>query len=98
MREARRARLSSPVPYPSARGRHDDPVFGTTTIAMFAFFLGYAIIMRSAPLRDYSIPELVEKMDAGFISRVKEYKELIAVIVFFIAGVLWIFAYFATKQ
>lgn len=40
-------------------------VFGTTTIAMFAFFLGYAIIMRSAPLRDYGIPELVEKMDAG---------------------------------
>ena len=50
-------------------------VFGTTTIAMFAFFLGYAIIMRSAPLRDYSIPELVEKMDAGFISRVKEYSQ-----------------------
>lgn len=34
-------------------------VFGTTTIAMFAFFLGYAIIMRSAPLRDYGIPEPV---------------------------------------
>lgn len=34
-------------------------VFGTTTVAMCAFFLGYAIIMRSAPLRDYSVPEPV---------------------------------------
>lgn len=34
-------------------------VFGTTTLAMCAFFLGYAIIMRSSPLRDYGIPEPV---------------------------------------
>src|SRR5512133_2686345 len=34
-------------------------VFGTTTIAMCAFFLGYAIVMRSQLLRDYSIPEPV---------------------------------------
>jgi len=34
-------------------------VFGTTTLAMCAFFLGYAIIRRSALLRDYSIPEPV---------------------------------------
>jgi glutamate:Na+ symporter, ESS family len=34
-------------------------VFGTTTLAMCAFFLGYAIIMRSAPLRDYNTPEPV---------------------------------------
>ena len=34
-------------------------VFGTTTIAMCVFFLGYAIVMRSALLRDYGIPEAV---------------------------------------
>src|SRR5512132_1315510 len=34
-------------------------VFGTTTIAMCVFFLGYAIVMRSQLLRDYSIPEPV---------------------------------------
>lgn len=34
-------------------------VFGTTTLAMCAFFLGYAIVMRSATLRDYSVPEPV---------------------------------------
>lgn len=34
-------------------------VFGTTTLAMCAFFFGYAIILRSAPLRDYGIPEPV---------------------------------------
>ena len=38
-------------------------VFGTTTIAMCVFFIGYAIVMRLKPLRDYSIPELVV---AGF--------------------------------
>jgi sodium--glutamate symport carrier gltS len=32
-------------------------VFGTTTIAMCVFFLGYAIVMRSQLLRNYSIPE-----------------------------------------
>jgi ESS family glutamate:Na+ symporter len=34
-------------------------VFGTTTVAMCAFFLGYAIIIRSASLREYSVPEPV---------------------------------------
>jgi ESS family glutamate:Na+ symporter len=34
-------------------------VFGTTTIAMCVFFLGYAIVMRSSLLRDYGIPEPV---------------------------------------
>src|SRR5512132_3907952 len=34
-------------------------VFGTTTIAMCVFFLGYAIVMRSQLLREYSIPEPV---------------------------------------
>ena len=33
--------------------------FGTTTLAMCAFFLGYALVMRSALLRDYSFPEPV---------------------------------------
>jgi hypothetical protein len=28
----------------------------------------------------------------------KEYKELIAILVFFLGGVLWMFGYFATKQ
>lgn len=37
----------------------DVDVFGMTTIAMCAFFLGYAIVMRSRLLRDYSIPEPV---------------------------------------
>ena len=34
-------------------------VFGTTTIAMCVFFLGYAIVARAAVLRDYGIPESV---------------------------------------
>jgi multidrug efflux pump subunit AcrB len=34
-------------------------VFSTTTVAMCAFFLGYAIVKRSAVLRDYAIPEPV---------------------------------------
>jgi ESS family glutamate:Na+ symporter len=34
-------------------------VFGTTTIAMCVFFVGYAIVMRLQVLRDYSIPESV---------------------------------------
>ena len=33
--------------------------FGTLTIAMCAFFLGYGIVMRSRVLRDYGIPEPV---------------------------------------
>ncbi|MBL8659349.1 MAG: sodium/glutamate symporter [Rhodospirillales bacterium] len=32
-------------------------VFGTTTIAMCVFFLGYALVRRFAVLRDYAIPE-----------------------------------------
>lgn len=34
-------------------------VFGTTTIAMCVFFIGYGIVSRSKFLRDYSIPEPV---------------------------------------
>lgn len=34
-------------------------VFGTTTIAMCVFFVGYAMVTRLKPLRDYSIPESV---------------------------------------
>ena len=34
-------------------------VFGTTTIAMCVFFIGYAIVIRSSVLRDYGIPEPV---------------------------------------
>ena len=34
-------------------------VFGTTTIAMCVFFLGYAIVSRTKILRDYSVPEPV---------------------------------------
>ncbi len=34
-------------------------VFATTTVAMCAFFLGYAIVTRSSFLRRYSIPEPV---------------------------------------
>jgi ESS family glutamate:Na+ symporter len=33
--------------------------FGTATIAMCVFFLGYAIVSRSKILRDYSVPEPV---------------------------------------
>jgi hypothetical protein len=33
-----------------------------------------------------------------FLDIVKEYKELIAILVFFLGGVLWMFGYFATKQ
>lgn len=32
------------------------------------------------------------------LESIKEFKELIAVIVFFIAGALWVFGYFATKD
>ena len=34
-------------------------VFATTTIAICVFFIGYAIVMRSRVMRDYSIPEPV---------------------------------------
>ena len=33
-----------------------------------------------------------------FLDILKEYKELIAVLVFFLGGVLWMFGYFATKK
>jgi hypothetical protein len=33
-----------------------------------------------------------------FIAFVKEYKELVATIAFFVGGVLWVFGYFATKE
>jgi hypothetical protein len=34
----------------------------------------------------------------GFLARLKEYKELISILVFFIGGALWIFAFFATRN
>ncbi len=33
----------------------------------------------------------------GFLEVLKEWKEVIAIVVFFVSGVLWIFAFFATK-
>ena len=33
-----------------------------------------------------------------YISKLKEYKEFIGILVFFIAGAIWLFAYFATKN
>lgn len=35
----------------------DIDVFGTTTLAMCVFFVGYALVRRFAVLRDYAIPE-----------------------------------------
>ena len=35
---------------------------------------------------------------ASFLQRLKEYKEFIAILVFFFGGVLWILGYFATKK
>jgi hypothetical protein len=35
---------------------------------------------------------------AGLVATLKEYKELISILVFFVAGALWIFAYFATRN
>lgn len=32
------------------------------------------------------------------LGSIKEFKELIAVIVFFVSGILWVFGYFATKD
>jgi ESS family glutamate:Na+ symporter len=42
-------------------------VFGTTTIAMCVFFIGYGIVSRSTILRDYSIPESVVGGFAGAV-------------------------------
>ena len=33
-----------------------------------------------------------------FITRLKEYKEFIVILVFFIGGFMWIYGYFATKE
>jgi len=33
-----------------------------------------------------------------FIAHLKQYKEFIAILVFFVGGFMWIFAYFATKE
>jgi lipid A disaccharide synthetase len=34
----------------------------------------------------------------NFITRLKEYKEFILILVFFVSGFMWIFSYFATKE
>lgn len=34
----------------------------------------------------------------NFIARLKEYKEFIVILVFFVSGFMWIFSYFATKD
>ena len=39
-----------------------------------------------------------DKDSKSVLDSIKEFKELIAVIVFFIAGALWVFGYFATKD
>jgi hypothetical protein len=38
------------------------------------------------------------KQNVGVLDRLKEYKELIAVLVFFLGGFTWIYGYFATKS
>lgn len=43
-------------------------VFGTTTVAMCLFFIGYALVSRSKILRDYSIPESVVGGFAGAVA------------------------------
>jgi hypothetical protein len=35
--------------------------------------------------------------ESGFLATLKDYKELISILVFFVGGALWIFAYFATR-
>jgi hypothetical protein len=44
------------------------------------------------------ISKSITKGDRKFLDTLKEYKELIAILVFFLGGVLWMFGYFATKQ
>ena len=50
-----------------------------------------------AELPDVSKPKPKEE-ETGFIATLKEYKEFIAILVFFLAGVLWMVGYFATKK
>jgi hypothetical protein len=50
---------------------------------------------------DAEIPDALKtssKKEKGFLDTVKEYKEFIAILIFFAAGVLWMVGYFATKK
>jgi hypothetical protein len=38
------------------------------------------------------------KPSSGFLDALNRYKELIAIIVFFIGGISWLYGYFATKE
>jgi len=40
----------------------------------------------------------ISKPTKGLLDTLKDYKELIAILVFFLGGVLWMFGYFATKK
>jgi len=40
----------------------------------------------------------MDSKENKFIAFVKDYKELIATIAFFVSGILWVFGYFATKD
>src|SRR5262245_7951462 len=41
----------------------------------------------------------IEKLlNKSLLGTLKDYKEFIAILVFFIGGILWIFGYFATKK
>lgn len=42
--------------------------------------------------------EKEEPTQLVFLNRLKEYKEFIAIVLFFLAGFLWIYGYFATKE
>jgi hypothetical protein len=56
----------------------------------------------SPPKFDAEIPDVLKpepkEEETGFIATLKEYKEFIAILVFFLAGVLWMVGYFATKK
>jgi hypothetical protein len=43
-------------------------------------------------------PAQLESNKSGFIAKLGEYKEFLALLIFFLGGVFWIFAYFATKE
>jgi hypothetical protein len=40
----------------------------------------------------------IQANKVGWFEKLKEYKEIIGIIIFFIGGILWILAYFATKE
>jgi len=40
----------------------------------------------------------IEKKTNGFLSRLKEYKEFISILIFFAGGAFWIYGFFATKS